>query len=348
MEKDNSRSVNILLCIAGVLCCIGSGFVAAPKGLLADESVNLVRTLQLLNLTAFFVLPSALMIIACILVIIGKMDMLSLATVLAGGALFAVMDFQFVVSNQTFSGILLNMIGVILTASAVALQVFATETGPARLTRKAAKSRNPKDFRYERSHRPAYDDIYMDASGMTPEAAGTMNPEGEDSDGYLALDTLKAEEAEAEAIEKAQKEQEDEIEALLTALSTDEDMIGASEFVENTDFEEDIEAELRAVTATEAEIKQDEVHPETEAELDSELDAESEAILAEMLADTDTQTTTDESVDKADDFELVIPDADTTSNAVMAHMAEALETPNKTMTDFYDGIEAIFLDSENQ
>ena len=46
--------------------------------------------------------------------------------------------------------------------------------------------------------------------------------------------------------------------------------------------------------------------------------------------------------------ELVIPDADTTSSVVMAHMAEALETPNKTMTDFYDGIEAIFLDSENQ
>ncbi|MBR4091878.1 MAG: hypothetical protein IKK28_13665, partial [Mogibacterium sp.] len=115
--------------------------------------------MQPTDMIVFFVVPSALMILACILVIAGKMDMLSLFSVVAGGILFAIMDFQFGVSHLTYSGILVNMIGVILVAAAVALQVFATETGPAKVTRKAGKSRNPKEFRYERSHRPAYDDI---------------------------------------------------------------------------------------------------------------------------------------------------------------------------------------------
>ena len=53
--------------------------------------------------------------------------------------------------------------------------------------------------------------------------------------------------------------------------------------------------------------------------LDDEFDAESEALLKEMA-----------------------------SGVTMAHMAEALETPNQTMTDFYEGIEEIFLDQGEQ
>lgn len=325
MNKDNSRSINILLCIAGVLCCIGSGFVTAPEGLLADESINFIRIMQPVDLIVFFAVPSALMIVACILVVAGKMDMLSLFSVLAGGVLFGIMDFQFGVSQLTYSGTLINMIGVILMAAAVSLQVFATETGPAKVTRKAARSRNPKEFRYERSHRPAYEDIYMDVTGMVHNASEAADIDTSDAGDYLALDTLKAEEAEAEAKEKAQKEQEDEIEALLAALSTGEDAGDTNEFTAVSEAEDGVEAEIKAVTKAKAESKP---AKKARAETEADLDDESEAILAEMLADTEAA-------------------ADEAVTTAMAHMAEALETPNKTMTDFYEGIEAIFLDSDN-
>ena len=84
MNNDNGRSVNILLAIAGVLCCIGSGFVSAPKGLLADESVSIIQALQLPQMAMFFAVPSVLMLLACVLVVIGKMDILSICSVLAG------------------------------------------------------------------------------------------------------------------------------------------------------------------------------------------------------------------------------------------------------------------------
>lgn len=322
MNRDNSRSINILLGITGFLCCLVSGFVAAPKGLLADESANLISIMQPMDMVIFFVLPTALMLVACVLVIIGKMDILTIISVLSGGALFAVMDFQFGVSHLAYAGILINMIGVILMAAAVALQVFATETGPAKVTRKAAKSRNPKEFRYERSHRPAYDDIYMDASGPSHIAPEAVSYETEE-DEYLALDALKEEEAEAEAAEKVQKEQEDEIEALLAALST-RDVI-------HRKTEAAVEAESKTVE-------------ESLAEFENELDADSMALLAEVQAGSNTA---DDITDEADAFDLAIPDADTATGAVMEHMAAALETPNKTMTDFYEGIEAIFLDSDN-
>ena len=323
MNKDNSRAINILLGIAGVLCCIGSGFVIAPEGLLADESINLIQAMQLPYMLVFFALPSALMVLACILVIVGKMDVLSICSVLAGGVLFAMMDFQFGVSFRMFSGILINMAGVILVVAAVALQVFATETGPAKVSRKAAKSRNPKEFRYERSRRPAYDDIYMDiqgtAAGKMPESSGVR---ASDDGEYLALDSLKAEEAEAEAAEKAQKEQEDEIEAMLAALSAD------------TEKNEVAKAAKEATTTNTIETASVE---ESLAELEEELDAESEAILAEMEAETKKT---------ADELNLSMPAV--SSSVTMAHMADALETPNKAMTDFYEGIEDIFLDPDNQ
>ena len=130
-----------MLCIAGVLCCIGSGFIPAPEGLLADESVSMIQAMQLSYVIIYFAIPSALMVLACILVIAGKMDILSLCSVLAGGVLFAMLDFQLGVTHRTFSGVLINMVGVILVAAAVALQVFATQTGPVKVSRKAAKSR---------------------------------------------------------------------------------------------------------------------------------------------------------------------------------------------------------------
>ena len=322
MNNDNSRAINILLGIAGALCCIGSGFVPAPEGLLADESINLIQAMQLPYMLVFFALPSALMVLACILVIIGKMDLLSICSVLAGGVLFAMMDFQYGVSFRTFSGILINMMGVILVAAAVALQVFATETGPVKVSRKAAKSRNPKEFRYERSRRPAYDDIYMDIQGT---GAGKMLESSSDnipdSAEYLALDTLKAEEAEAAAAEKAQKEQEDEIEAMLAALSA------------GTETLEETEAAKKTTTNQTETISVE----ESLAELETELDAESEAILAEMEAETRQA---------ADELDISMPAV--SSSVAMAHMADALETPNKTMTDFYEGIEEIFLDQDNQ
>ena len=326
MDKDNSRSINILLCIAGVLCCIGSGFVTAPKGLLADDSISIIQAMPLTNMVIFFALPSALMVLACVLVIFGKMDILSICSILAGGMLFAMMDFQFGVSHRMFSGILINMIGVILVAAAVALQVFATETGPAKVTRKAAKSRNPKEFRYERSRRPAYDDIYMDTSSIGSSASKKINAEQQDSGEYTELDSLKAEAAEAEAAEIAQKAQEDEIEAMLKALSS------------GTESNEDAAAMTEAAEGEVSENGSDTTSIEDAlARLDDEIDYESEALLAEMEA---------EAQQAAEELDLSMPTV--SAGAAMAHMAEALETPNQTMTDFYEGIEEIFLNQGDQ
>lgn len=312
MEKDNSRAVNILLCIAGVLCCIGSGFIPAPEGLLADESVSMIQAMQLSYVIIYFAIPSALMVLACILVIAGKMDILSLCSVLAGGVLFAMLDFQLGVTHRTFSGVLINMVGVILVAAAVALQVFATQTGPVKVSRKAAKSRNPKEFRYERSHRPAYDDIYMDAMSAANTDIQKAVDEMSGADKYIALDNLKTEEAEEAAAEAAQKKQEDEIEAMFSALDSGQEIHKTAD----NGTEEESDDELLAALRT-------------------ELDAESGQILAEVQA---------ESQQAAEALDLGMPDV--SSSAAMTHMAEALETPNRTMTDFYEGIEDIFLDKE--
>lgn len=312
MEKDNSRAVNILLCIAGVLCCIGSGFIPAPEGLLADESVSMIQAMQLSYVIIYFAIPSALMVLACILVIAGKMDILSLCSVLAGGVLFAMLDFQLGVTHRTFSGVLINMVGVILVAAAVALQVFATQTGPVKVSRKAAKSRNPKEFRYERSHRPAYDDIYMDAMSAANTDIQKAVDEMSGADKYIALDNLKTEEAEEAAAEAAQKKQEDEIEAMFSALDSGQEIHKTADNGTEEESEDDLLAALR-----------------------TELDAESRQILAEVQA---------ESQQTEEALNLGMPDV--SSSAAMTHMAEALETPNKTMTDFYEGIEDIFLDKE--
>ena len=301
-----------MLCIAGVLCCIGSGFIPAPEGLLADESVSMIQAMQLSYVIIYFAIPSALMVLACILVIAGKMDILSLCSVLAGGVLFAMLDFQLGVTHRTFSGVLINMVGVILVAAAVALQVFATQTGPVKVSRKAAKSRNPKEFRYERSHRPAYDDIYMDAMSAANTDIQKAVDEMSGADKYIALDNLKTEEAEEAAAEAAQKKQEDEIEAMFSALDSGQEIHKTADNGTEEESEDDLLAALR-----------------------TELDAESRQILAEVQA---------ESQQTEEALNLGMPDV--SSSAAMTHMAEALETPNKTMTDFYEGIEDIFLDKE--
>ena len=256
MDTNNGRYVNILLAIAGVLCCVGSGFVTAPKGLLADESASIIQTLQLPQMAVFFAVPSVLMLLACVLVVIGKLDILSICSVLAGGVLFAMMDFQFGVSHQTFSGILINMVGVILAAAAVALQVFATETGPAKVSRKAAKSRNPKEFRYERSRRPAYDDIYMDTAGLSRNTTQIAASDLAESGEYQALDSLKALQEEEKEIEAAQKAQEDEIEAMLKALSSDTEI----ETPKKTEVAEATTSESEPEAASVEEASPDLVH----------------------------------------------------------------------------------------
>ncbi len=322
MTKDNGRAINILLCVAGVLCCVGSGFVSAPKGLLADESVSMVQAMDLPRMLIFYAVPAALMLAACVLVILGKMDILSLLCVLAAAILSAMMDFQYGVRHQMFSGVLLNMIGVILMAAGVALQVFATETGPARVSRKAAKSRNPKEFRYERSKRPAYDDIYMDMMNQ-PQQADTSDGEMSESDKYRALEAAAAEEMEAA---EAQKAQEDEIEAMLKALSTEPPAHDKA-----ADTAADALADDEDPETADTEVK-------SEAEssvMDS--DSEIEDLLAEMRAAEEKEA------------ENLTGNKQTEASTIaMAKMADALETPNQTMTDFYAGIEEIFLDQDDQ
>lgn len=304
--------------MAGVLCCIGSGFVNAPKGLLADESVSIVQAMDSLHMLVFYAVPCVLMLAACVLVILGKMDILSLLCVLAAGILSAMMDFRYGVSHQMFSGVLLNMIGVILMAAGVALQVFATETGPAKVSRKAAKSRNPKEFRYERSKRPAYDDIYMDVMSL-PQQMAAMDGEMTEADRYLALEAAVAEEVEAA---EAQKAQEEEIESMLRALSVDAPGHGTSADAVKSDTDL-ISAETERIAASEIS------RPGSDAEI--------EEILAEMRSAEEREA------------ENLTGSKQTEASAIaMAKMADALETPNQTMTDFYAGIEEIFLDQDDQ
>lgn len=132
------------------------------------------------------------------------------------------------------------------------------------------------------------------------------------ADKYLALDNLKTEEAEEAAAEAAQKKHEDEIEAMFSALDSGQEIHKTAD----NGTEEESDDELLAALRT-------------------ELDAESRQLPAEVQA---------ESQQAAEALDLGMPDV--SSSAAMTHMAEALETPNRTMTDFYEGIEDIFLDKE--
>jgi len=313
-RKDNSRTVNIVLCIAGAALCIASGFISAPAGLLDNERANIISSLAMPMPVFLFVIPSLLMLAACAFVTAGRFDIPSLAAAVCGAALFAAMDIRLASNYQMFSGVLINMTGIILVLTAVALQVLATQTGSARVSIKAAKKRNAADVPYERHHRPSYDDIYADTSSEF-----AMLNSNEEVMFTEIPDTVKADEKpEDTAAPDTAADDEAIMAKLLMVMSQSENEHAVNEADQDDNGDEDILKSFRDI-AQNADVS-DSI-PEMKETSGSEDDF-SEALLS-ML----------------EDDEQALPAED----GAKATMAAALETPNQVMADFYGGIEELFL-----
>lgn len=407
MEQSNSnRFINILIIIAGVFCCIAAGFIPAPEGLLGNEQLSLVEAMPGGQLIPFFILPSVLMIAAGILVILGKLNALALVASIGGTILYAILDAELGFGHQAYAGVLMNMFGAIMMVAGTALQAFATDNGPAVVSRKAAKKRsnkNPKEFRYERRNAPKYDDIYVDAAGTAAvaraldlaelEAAGVIaDPQGIELTNEVSQSNSAAGYGSGDVV--------DEIAALRAAIGLDNNSGAGSEVQEvvhsmsadelrNMIFAD--EAETDADTDLNSEdnladlINASDTHATSTEEASAVSEAEeillgkhftSEDVLANKTAsDADTAiqdgfnwvspepaqhpadgtAASEETVgtisivaDEADNLESIESTAGAPLDAAHKAMADALETPNQTMTDFYAGIEEIFLDYEGR
>lgn len=317
-SKDNSRIINIVVCVAGLLCCIASGIISAPVGILDNESANLISVMPVQYLVFLYIVPVFLMLVAFILVLLGRFDIPTMATAFCGAILFAAEDIRLIVDNQVFVGVLINMIGIILVVAGVALQVLATETGPAKLTRKAAKKRNSSEVPYERHHRPSYDDIYADTS----EEFEVLKQNEEDNftksaDTHIEFMDKELTGIEAEAVKAAEQEKEDEeiMQKLFKVMSLSE-----------TEEKESLQA---------SKSEDDEINSNNMDDIDDK-----------------TETTASDYVEDPNDISealmSLLEENDTNSPAeenALANMAAALETPDSVMADFYDGIEDIFLNS---
>jgi len=313
-RKDNSRTVNIVLCIAGAALCIASGFISAPAGLLDNERANIISSLAMPMPLFLFVIPSLLMLAACAFVIAGRFDIPSLAAAVCGAVLFAAMDIRLASNYQMFSGVLINMIGTILVLTGVALQVLATQTGPARVSIKAAKKRNAADVPYERHHRPSYDDIYADTNSEFAMLNSNEEVIFTDTSGISAADE-NPEDSDAPDTEAAD---EAIMEKLLMVMSLSEN--------ENIDNESD----------------------QTEEGDDGILKSLQEA--AQNTGASETPSDIKETPDDENDFsEALLSMLEDDAQALLAEdgakatIAAALETPNQVMADFYGGIEELFL-----
>jgi hypothetical protein len=213
------------------------------------------------------------------------------------------MDIRLISENQMFSGVLINMFGVILAVAGVALQLLATDTGDAKVSRRAAKKRNAKDVPYERRHRPSYNDIYADNAAefaVLNKAAEEKLPESTaaDDDDILAQIRMNMQNSE-------------------NAPAEDNKSDGnVSESQETAD------EELRKLLA-EAESEPAQESAASKSALGDSDDSDVSAALIALLESDN--------------------DAAPSEDAARANMAAALETPDPVMADFYGGIEDIFL-----
>ena len=321
--------VNIAVCAGGVLCCIVSGIVSAPAGILDNDSANLISVMPVQYLGFLYIVPVLLMLVAFVLVVLGRFDIPTLATALCGAILFAAEDIRLIVDNQVYVGVLINMIGIILVVSGVALQVLATETGPAKLTRKAAKKRNSVEVPYERHHRPSYDDIYADTSeefnelNHREEEAFTKSLKpAETSDSEVVFSDTEFTDIEEKVAKTTNQEKEDEdiLQKLLMVMSLSE-----SEGYEK--------------------------HEAEQSGKNERWESKNSGNGGYDISDI-AETTTSSDIEDPDDISealISLLEEDGANSPyeenALANMAAALETPDSVMADFYDGIEDIFLNN---
>lgn len=252
MEQDRNRAriFNIVVCIAGVICCVCSCYAPAPAGILEDESTNLVSAMPTEQMVLLQLIPALFMILACILVICGWNKVMTAVAAAAGDVLYGYMDYSLATDRLMFAGVLINLFGIILMTAGVMLQICATETGSAKVTRKAAKKRNKsrqndssagkKDVTGGGNNRQSYDDIYMGIGEPVPYAS-VAQVEGWDQEdsvlerlrSYLALDEkdsggrIKA--ADNSEITNEKQSDEDMVERLLESLNGEEPAAASEE-----------------------------------------------------------------------------------------------------------------------
>ena len=120
------RIINTLIAATGTIICIISGFIPAPNGLLSDGTISLIQALPGSKKALMFLIPVLLFIAATVMVGAGRYRMLSLITVLAGACIFAWTDLSYIQESMSFTGTLLNEMGVVIALSGVLLHAFGT------------------------------------------------------------------------------------------------------------------------------------------------------------------------------------------------------------------------------
>ena len=182
-NRSNNRFLNIFFCIAGLIACIGSGLVNAPEGLLPGEAGNILQSLPADQLLLMFVLPSLLMLAALVLVVMQRGRALTVITVLGGTVLYALMDVRYTFSHQAFTGILINMLGVILMLTGVALEVLATEkvVRVRELNTESKMGGKPREVNPYISRYQTYEDLYITGdTGTVVDAADDVPSDSDD------------------------------------------------------------------------------------------------------------------------------------------------------------------------
>ena len=237
-EIKKYRPVNILIAILGVAACVGAFFIPAEEGILADESIDLLRAITPDQILIMFVMPSLLVVLAVIFVMIGKAGFHAVLTALAGGELYLWMDYGYAMSNRSCYGTLVNAIGVILVFTAALLQEFGTPT--AKQIRKEKKKAASAELReIEREERLFFEEEPKESSHQQTEA--TSEDTGIDFEA-LKREALKIESKDLSVTQYIKESADD------TGISSDDEITALLrneiEAEEKTDaqFEQDTES----------------------------------------------------------------------------------------------------------
>ena len=127
-QRNNYRTINIVIAVLGLVLCVGAFFIPAPAGLLADESCGLLSVLPQEKILVMFAVPTLMVLLSAIVVMNGRRKVLPVIMALAGGALFAWMDVIFAMSSRSCYGTLTNSVGIVLAVTAALLQALGTPT----------------------------------------------------------------------------------------------------------------------------------------------------------------------------------------------------------------------------
>lgn len=127
MKYIKNKRVNIYIYIAGIILCFVSGFIKAPAGILADESLSLTSVLDRGWLVILFIVPTILVMVSGVLVIIDKGRAFALVLTATAAMIFSIMIIGYVSSGRTYGGLLMNAFGVILVSAGACLHNFGTK-----------------------------------------------------------------------------------------------------------------------------------------------------------------------------------------------------------------------------